>query len=60
MKPSMVDDRERKGTRLSVPNASIGEHASIDSLRLHISSHVIAFTKGNERFLNSHLNLDET
>ncbi len=55
----IVDDRERKGSRFFVPNASIGEYASIDSLRLHISSHVIAFTKGNERFLNSHLNWDE-
>jgi hypothetical protein len=55
----IVDDRERKGSRFFVPNASIGEYASIDSLRLHISSHVIAFTKGIERFLNSHLNLDE-
>ncbi len=32
-------------------------HLSI--LFVYISSHVIAFTKGNERFLNSHLNLDE-
>ncbi len=46
----IVDDRERKGSWFSVPNASIGEYASIDSLRLHISSHAIVFTKGNERF----------